>query len=443
MRILIVAETVSFKMAGEPLLPYVYFQKLLDRGQDVWLICHQRTRSELQDSFSAEAFERITFISDNFWQRLVSHVSKYCRGRGISFISYEFLRWSTQIRAKPKIRRLVKVRDIQLVFQPTPISPKMPSFLYGLGVPVVIGPLAGGMNFPPHFNYLEPPGSLALMNIGRFAANLINQLIPGKLEAQTLIVSDQRTYKALPRGCRGQIYTVRDGAVDLSQVRYYPRSTPQPGHPLRFVFMARFVEQKGIRFLIEAFNLVSRRINASLDLIGSGELLEEMKSRVKELDLQDRINFHGWMPIADAQRLLQACDIFVVPSIGDPGNIAMLEAMAVGMPMIVTHWGGVGEIADETCALMVDPTTPEKFVQALATAMEKLAQSPELRQQLGTGAKARIKSSYLDWDSKVDRVLEICEETIERSSRSLLGSQPERLETVTANLEKVSTFSKF
>jgi glycosyltransferase involved in cell wall biosynthesis len=444
MRILIVAETVSFKMAGEPLLPYVYFQKLRDRGQDTWLICHERTRLELQEAFPSEAFEHITFIPDTAWQRFVFHISQYCRGRGIGFVLYELSRWSTQIRARPEIKRLVQELDLQLVFQPTPISPKMPSFLYGLGIPVVIGPLAGGMDFPPHFNYLEPPGSLALVNIGRFVANLINRLIPGKLEAQALIVSDQRTHKALPRGCRGQIYTVRDGAVDLKQVRYYPKSTRQPEQPLRFVFMARFVEQKGIRFLVEAFSLISQNINASLDLIGSGELLEEIQLRVRQLGLEDRVTFHGWMAIADAQRLLQECDIFVVPSIGDPGNIAMLEAMAVGMPMIVTRWGGVGEVADETCALMVDPTTPADFILALATAMENLAQSPELRQQLGKGAKAKIKSSYLDWDSKVDRILEICAGTLERSSSSLLESQPQISKKIaTAQLEGMPTLIKF
>ena len=130
-----------------------------------------------------------------------------------------------------------------------------------------------------------------------------------------------------------------------------------------------------------------------------------------------------WMAIADAQRLLGECDIFVVPSIGDPGNIAMLEAMALGLPMIVSRWGGVGEVADETCALMVSPENPTQFVQALATAMEKLAQSPSLRQQLGAGAKSKLTTAYLDWDSKVDRILEIFAETLARSAKPPLTNQ--------------------
>lgn len=412
MKILIVAETVSFKMAGEPILPYFYFRKLWDRNQEVWLICHDRTRSELREALSPEAFEHIIFISDSAWERFFVNISQYFRGRAFGAIFYELLRWSTQIRARPQIKQLVRELNIELVFQPTPISPKMPSFSYGLGVPVVIGPMAGGMDFPPQFNYLEPPGSLLLLSIGRFVANLINRLIPGKLEAKTLIVSDKRTYNALPSGCRGRIYTVRDGAIDLEHLKHYPKPSPEPGQPLRFVFMARFVEQKGIRFLVEAFNLVTQDINASLELIGSGELLEEMQTRVKQLGLEDRVTFHGWMAIPDAQRLLQECDVFIVSSIGDPGNICMLEAMAAGMPLIATRWGGVGEIADETCAVMVDPTNPQEFIRALAKAIEKLARSPELREQLGVGSKARIKGSYLDWDSKVDRILEIFAETL-------------------------------
>lgn len=415
MNILIVAETVSQNMAGEPLLPFVYFQKLCEQNLNVWLICHARTRNELRGAFSDEVFQRIYFIEDTAWQRLVNRVAQSFPWRGAGLLFYELLRWQTQIRARPLVKKLIQEFDINLVFQPTPISPKMPSFLYGFGIPVVIGPMAGGMDFPPGFQYLEPKISHLLIDLGRKASTFYNWLIPGKKLAETLIVSNARTRDALPSGCRGKVYEVRDGAVDLSTLKMYPKPEADANRPLRFIFMARFVEQKGVRFLIEAFPSVVEQTNAQLDLIGSGDLLDEMKTRVAALGLQDKVHFHGWMRLEDAQRLLQESDVFVVPSIGDPGNISMMEAMAAGVPLIATRWGGVGEIADHTCAVMVDPTSPEEFTQSLAKAMIELAQSPELRKSLGAGGLKRVKSHYLDWDSKVNRIIEIFSETLQRS----------------------------
>lgn len=90
----------------------------------------------------------------------------------------------------------------------------------------------------------------------------------------------------------------------------------------------------------------------------------------------------------------------------------MLEAMAIGLPVIAANWAGPGQYADNTCGVVVDVKTHEQFVQGLADAMVKLSNSPELRQKLGEGSKVRVKTNYLDWDAKVDRVLEIFEENI-------------------------------
>jgi glycosyltransferase involved in cell wall biosynthesis len=267
--------------------------------------------------------------------------------------------------------------------------------------------MAGGMDFPPAFQYLESRWSRLAIALGRTSSHLLNRLIPGKFQAAALLVANERTEKALPWGCKGKIYRVRECGVNLSLWDSVQRSQPQPGQSIRFVFMARFVEQKGIRFLIEAFKQVAEQTSAVLELIGNGELFDPLQARVAELGLQDRVNFHGWMKLEDAAKLMQACDVYVIPSIGDPVNISMMEAMATGMPVIATRWGGVGEIADDTCGILVDPCSEAGFIDGLAAAMIQLAESPELRQQLGEGAKQRVRTNYFDWDSKVDRVLQI------------------------------------
>lgn len=413
MRVVIVAENASAQMSGEAFLALYYFNRLRARQVDVWMVCHARVRDELRLLFPDEqVFQRIHFIEDTAFQKWIYYSSKNLPARVRGLTANELIRFITQSQARAIVKRLIREVDIQLIFEPAPISPKAPSFMYGMGVPVVIGPMAGGMNYPPDFQYLESFSSRFLISFGRILSQGINWLIPGKLQADTLIVANDRTEKALPRGCRGQIQRVRECGVDLSLWQPVERPQLQPNQPVRFVFMARFVEQKGISFLIEAFHQVVQRSNAVLELIGDGELFAAMQARVTELKIQDRVIFHGWLKLEAATQVIRACDVYVIPSIGDPGNISMMEAMATGMPVIATHWGGVGEIADSTCGILVEPSSRSKFINGLAEAMVRLADSPELRQQMGQASLRRVRSNYFDWDAKVDRIVEIFNETL-------------------------------
>ncbi|MFM7423774.1 MAG: glycosyltransferase family 4 protein [Elainella sp.] len=413
MKVVIVAENASAKMSGEAFLALYYFNRLRARNIDVWMVCHARVRDELRLMFpDDQVFQRIHFIEDTAFQKSIYYNSKNLPARVRGVTTSELIRLITQSQARAIIKQLIQDVGIQLIFEPAPISPKAPSFMHSMGVPVVIGPMAGGMNYPPDFQYLESFSSRFLIGFGRFLSQSINWLIPGKLQADALIVANDRTEQALPQGCRGQIYRVRECGVDLSLWQPVVRPQPQPHQPVRFVFMARFVEQKGISFLIEAFHQVAQQSNAVLELIGDGELFAAMQARVTELQIQDRVIFHGWLKLEEATEVIQSCDVYVIPSIGDPGNISMMEAMATGMPVIVTHWGGVGEIADSSCGILVEPSSRSAFIDGLAAAMIRLADSPELRQQMGQASLQRVRSNYFDWDAKVDRIVEIFEETL-------------------------------
>jgi glycosyltransferase involved in cell wall biosynthesis len=413
MRVVIVAENASAKMSGEAFLALYYFNRLRARNIEVWMVCHARVREELQLLFpDPQVFQYIHFIEDTGLQKLIYQLTKNLPARVRGLTANELIRLITQIQARKIVKTLIQTFGIQLIFEPAPIAPKVPSLMYDMGVPVVIGPMAGGMDYPPDFKYLESFWSRLTIGLGRALSQSINELIPGKLEAAALIVANDRTEKALPQGCQGAIYRVRECGVDLSLWQPTERPTSDPDRPVRFVFMARFVEQKGISFLIEAFQQVAQQSTAVLELIGNGELFDAMQTRVAELQIQDRVIFHGWLKLEEATQVIRACDVYVIPSIGDPGNISMMEAMATGMPVIATHWGGVGEIADPTCGILVEPTSKAEFINGLAAAMIRLAADPELRQQMGQASLQRVRSNYFDWDAKVDRIVEIFQETL-------------------------------
>ncbi|WP_081972477.1 glycosyltransferase family 4 protein [Leptolyngbya sp. KIOST-1] len=413
MKVIIAAENASMSMSGESALPLYYFDRFRENHLDVWMVCHARVRDELRKRYLDEkVFQKIYFVEDSSLQVFLWKIGHFLPFRIQDMFIGSLIHLITQSQIRKIVRQLVATFEIQVVYSSTPIAAKTPSFMYRVGAPVIIGPMCGGLDFPPTFRKLDPLPIRLSFKVGRALADVLNRLIPGKLQAAALLVANDRTAKALPSGYRGKLYEVVESGVDLSLWPPSERPEPHPDRPTRFVYMARFVEQKGIPFLVEAFKQVAERTNSVLELIGSGELMEETQAQVAALGIQDKVNFYGWLPLDKAEELMRECDVYMVPAIRDCGGCAMLEAMAIGMPVIAANWAGPGDYADDTCGIRVDLNSKEEFVDGLAAAMIRLAESPELRQQMGKASIERVKGNYFDWDAKVKRIIEIFEEVV-------------------------------
>jgi glycosyltransferase involved in cell wall biosynthesis len=411
MRVVIVAENVSMRMGGEAALPFYYFKLLRARYVDVWMVCHARVREELREAFPNEDFQKISFVEDTWVQGMVWRISHWFPNR-TQMIFEQWLHLSTQRRARTVVKKMIDELDIQIVFEPSPITPKGLSFMYNMGVPIVIGPMCGGLEFPPAFRYMDSPLAQISISVGRFLSSILHRFVPGKLQADTLIVANKCTANALPKGYRGKVYEVVESGVDLSIWKPTQCHDPQPQQPVRFVYSGRFVDWKGVQFLVEAFKQVASRTNSVLELIGDGKLRSSIEGQVAALNIQERVNFHGWMTREDSAKIIRDCNVFVLPSLRECGGAVVLEAMAMGKPIVATNWAGPGNYVDSTCGILVEPTSREAFINGLAAAMIRFAESQELRCRIGEASTQRVTKHYFDWESKTDRVLEILKDTL-------------------------------
>jgi glycosyltransferase involved in cell wall biosynthesis len=305
-------------------------------------------------------------------------------------------------------KRMVQQQRIDVVHQPTPVSPKETSLMYGLGVPVVMGPMNGGMSYPPGFERAEPRWISLVVATGRFAARFLTRLMPGKLRADVLLVANERTAKALPRGVRGKVIVLPENGVRLELWNPIPHENPGP---IRFVFSGRLVDWKGVQYLIEALSRVVNTIPATLDVIGDGRYRGTLEAQAKSLGIDDRVTFHRWVPQEKCAAMIASADVFVLPSIFECGGAVVLEAMACGLPVIATNWGGPADYLDPTCGILIDPGSPSLFVDRLAAAMVKLATDAGTRRAMGMAGRAKIEREF-DWDRKVDRMLDVCADAI-------------------------------
>ncbi len=162
---------------------------------------------------------------------------------------------------------------------------------------------------------------------------------------------------------------------------------------LKFVFLGRLVEQKGIHYLISALSPVAECLNIRLDIVGTGEMKEQLENQVKQEGLSERIQFLGAKPHAWVKENLSNYDCLLAPfcfsetGCVDTGPLVLKEAMAVGTPVITTNIMGCKEIVTKETGYLVN----EKNVDELRNSIEDFAKLTfDQRITMGKLARERV-----------------------------------------------------
>lgn len=162
-----------------------------------------------------------------------------------------------------------------------------------------------------------------------------------------------------------------------------------PSNPVRFCSYGRMVKKKGFDVLLRAFRMFLDRGNQGfLQIGGDGDERAALVALCTALELDAHVEFIGW--VSDPSATLDACDVFVLPSLDEPFGIVLLEAMARGKAVIATRTQGPLEIFDETTAWLVKTGNDE----ALAQAMIAAASHPDETQQKSCAALTLFNARY-------------------------------------------------
>jgi glycosyltransferase involved in cell wall biosynthesis len=166
------------------------------------------------------------------------------------------------------------------------------------------------------------------------------------------------------------------------------------------ICVARMIKRKGIEDALQALAL-AKNPALRLHLVGLGPCLERMQAMAQALRISDRVVFRGHLRDNDLSAAYRDADIFLLPSISESFSMALLEAMASGLPVIATKVGGTPElVADGENGLLVPHSDP----RSLAAALDELASSEELRLRLGRNNRRKIETSY-SWSVIVEKYI--------------------------------------
>ena len=428
-RVIILGENASMRMGGEASFPYLHFKLLRERGVEAWLVAHARVRDELHRLLPDEV-DRMHFVEESpldvFLWKLGLRLPRKIDEQTIGMLRHIL----THRRLRRLVVEVIEREQANIVHEVTPISPKAPSAMYNLGVPVVAGPLSGAMDYPPAFQHLQSSLARVVERGGRVLSHLANWLVPGRIRAEALVVANEQTLKALPRGYQGKVYPgISEVSVDAKVWKLGGRASREADGIVKFSYLGRLVDWKAVDLLLDAFKVVAERCpQARLEILGDGDTRQALEEQSRRLGLADRVEFAGWVSADEGARRLRSSDVFVLPSLRESGGVVLLEAMAVGLPVVASRWGGPGVHVNDATGIRVAPDSREGFVAGLADAMVRLAESPELRESMGLAAIRRVESGTYDWDRKIDRFLEIYAETIARraskSPRAKVAAPP-------------------
>jgi phosphatidyl-myo-inositol dimannoside synthase len=180
--------------------------------------------------------------------------------------------------------------------------------------------------------------------------------------------------------------------VDINAFK--PRSVVADNGPLKLLCVGRLIERKGQHHLIDAVKqLTDQGIDVELDLVGTGDSRSANEAQVARLGLSDRVHFVGYVPREKIAEHYAAAHVFVLPSYNEGMSVALLEAMASGLAVVVTATGGTPELIEpEINGLVFDWSD----VDSLTAHLRRLAQDRSLVRRMGEASRTR--ASDFSWD---------------------------------------------
>jgi len=152
-------------------------------------------------------------------------------------------------------------------------------------------------------------------------------------------------------------------------------------------------KKKGLDVLLRAFALLRHGAAGPLRLVlvGDGPLRGDLEALALSLGLSDHVDFLGRKGRRDVARLLQNCEVFVLPSRSEPFGIVLIEAMACRKPVVSTKVGGIPEIIETgKNGILVEPDDPSALAEALATVLR----DHDLRESLASNGFSTVHEQF-------------------------------------------------
>ncbi len=411
LRVLVIAEAANPEWVSVPLVGWSLAAALREKA-DVHIVTQLRNRGAFLRAGLVEG-QDFTAIDSEAVARPVYRLAERLRlgeGRGwtihtaiISRMAYPYferLVWR-------QFRDRLKARAFDIVHRITPLTPTANSSLAPrcarLGVPFILGPLNGGVPWPPGFErerWREREMLSYLRAFYRFSPARIRMLSASRV----IIAGSRATAAEIPARHRNKVVHMPENGIDPARFRRI--ASPPTGLPLRGVFIGRLVPYKGPDMLIEAARPFLRDGRLVLDIVGSGPMKAALRRQTSEAGLDGAVRFHGWVAHDQVQDVLAQAHLLTFPSIREFGGGVVLEAMATGVVPVICDYAGPAELADETCCFKVPMGDRASVIAAFRATLGRILDDPDCLAPLARNGLQKVTRHYT-WERKAQQIVNI------------------------------------
>ena len=401
-RILISAFGLAPNHGSDAEVGWKWVTTLPEFGYDVWVITREANRQGIESELARQgAISNLHFIYHEH-----RHFQKLIRGSHLrGYLYYYLWQWGAYRKAfgiHQKIR-------FDMVHHVTWVSCRQPSFMGGLGIPFIFGPLAGGETAPWRLR--------AGYGMRQWVADLFRDFVNFVVrfdpclrntfrKASRIYVTSDQTLKCLPRPYREKARIQLAIGIDGKERGGHSAGVNgRVGDEFRVLYVGRFIGWKGMHLGLRAFKKILKVFpNARLTMIGRGREETEWRKLADSLSIMDYITWVPWVQRKDLSSFYSSHDVFLYPSLHDSGGLVVLEAMSHGLPVVCLNLGGPGIIVNQTCGFPVVTRKRSQghIVDEIADALLRLAQDQQLRHRLSKGATERVM--FFGWDTLVTKI---------------------------------------
>jgi glycosyltransferase involved in cell wall biosynthesis len=398
MKVLVSAYACDPHRGSEPGLGWKWSLEIAKRGHQVWVLTRIKNVALIDAAIAKEGNLSLRAVGYD----LPSWMCWWKSG-GLTVQIYYAL-W--QVGAFFKARRLHQNIEFDLVHHLTFGVFRTPGFMWGLGIPFLLGPVGGGEFTPTpltrHFSLRA-----RLFEAVRKLANYLSLLDPGLLmaliKARWVYVCTRETAAFLPRRFASKVQIEPIIAADASiPLRVGP--LPEAGG-LKMLFVGRLLHWKGVELALRSLALARlSEPGITLTLLGKGPQETELHQLAVELKIEDALSWKTWVEADELDALYYESQAFIFPSLHESGGMVVVEAMQRGLPVLCLGIGGPAIQVNATRGVCIDiKERSEKQVLAdMAEVLCRWARRPEQLPVMGARAHEYCKTQ--EWDKKVGRV---------------------------------------
>ncbi len=330
------------------------------------------------------------------------------------FIAFEWYAWR-------QLRRRIMAGEFDVVLRLVPLTAVLPSpfafFLRKGPIPIVIGPINGGLPFVEGFAQAKKQKEWisnlrGLYRYMPFARSTYRH-------AAAIIAASSQTFSEFA-GYQEKLFFVPENGI-ASSLCFDDARNPKIEEKLELIFVGGLIPCKGCDLALRAAAPLLKGKLAHFSILGDGPERGRLEGLVVTLGIQNDVSFYGWVSHTEVLGRLRSADVMVFPSVRDFGAGVVYEALASGAVPVVADFGGPGDIVNSRVGYKVHLANEADFVAQLERILMELAQDRERLRQMRRDGMAFARA-HLTWDAKAERTTQVLEWVVRRGPKPNLPS---------------------